>query len=136
MCHRVMPKDGINTATATMLAINPSILYRKTGTTTYTYRITTVSTITPMDNTMIQADSTMTMARVTAHNETMNHIDILLKAIKTDATITAIMAMAMTNIEASKTMGVMAKKKTIEAIGRIDQQFEASGLETAAVFLT
>lgn len=85
---------------------------------------------------MIQAGSTMTMARVTAHNETMNHIDILLKAIKTDATITTIMAVAMTNTEASKIKGSMTEKNTIGAIGRIDQQFETSGLETAAVFLT
>lgn len=101
MCHRVMPKDGINTATAIMPAINPSILYRKTGTTTYTYRITTVSTITPMDSTMTQ-------------------VDFLLKAIKTDATITTIMAVAMTNTEASKIKGSMTEKNTIGAIGRIE----------------
>ena len=120
MCLRVMPNDGINTATAIMLAINLSILYRETGTTTCMCRIITVRAITPVDNTMTQAGSTMTMTRTTVHTDTMNLIDILMKPIKTDATTATITGMAMTNTEANRIKGTMAKKNRIGAIEGIN----------------
>ena len=120
MCRRVMPNDGINTATAIMPAINPSILYSANGTTTCMCRIITVRAITPVGGTMIQGDSTMMMIRTTVHNEPMNHVDILMKAIKTNATTVTIMDAAMTNIVASTTKGTRAEKNRIGAIEGIN----------------
>lgn len=101
-----MPRNGVNTATAIMPATNLFILYKRIGTTTYTYLIITVRTMTQDGDTM--------MIRTIARNDTVKRIKI--KIIKADTTNVITKDVAMTNTGASRIKEITTGKDRIEVI--------------------
>ena len=101
-----MRRNGVNIATAIMLATNLFILYKRIGTTTYTYRIITVKTMTQDSDTM--------MIRAIARNDTVKRIKI--KIIKADMTNVITKDVTMTNTGASKIKEITTRKDRIEVI--------------------
>ena len=94
-----------------MPATSLFILYRRIGTTTYTYGIITVRTMT-------QGGDTMTMMiHAIVRNDTAKRVEIFINTIKADATTVITKGVAMTSIEASTRKVIMTKK--IEEISSV-----------------